>query len=916
MSFLNDFMNTTTVPGAKESVASAIQLAAEIRAGGPGAYAGSWSAAMSQANRQAAEISKDPVGWVSRNISWDNPNLANQQINYLKQNNYDTKNLDQGQLNTHNLTMQILGQGTTGKWTGEGFGGPEQNAKVMASLLAGAGISDLKDFGKITKPSYVESYVKPEIKTKSTPYGDVDEFTGRYYVDLESGRYYVNEKDVTPVNIGYSPEDSATLHLAKIPVGEETYWGNKKTGQPIYQNYNMTDPSGNVWQGTYSGHGRTNFGVEFGPDGTPYFYTQFGGDTNSMADIVPVVSLGLALFAPGIGGAVGAALTGTAATTVASQVIGAAVVQGVLAEAQGGDFLDGAIKGAVTAGVAPAVANTVGSTVANVMADSAVKNVVANAVASSAASVVTAALTGGDVGQAAITGALAGAGGSIGRELGTAADLGTTPFSEQTQMLAGQEQGLGTAGGLGANIGQAVGAIASGADANQAILQALGQAAAEKQAATPKTVEENISQTPVLAPTEAEIAAPVASETPQLVTEPVDATISEPVEIPPPSPQEKLILDLISQELGLVEGGLQEGVAGTIPEVIPGIQEGIVETTPGLDFGVQQGVVGTIPEDLGVQPGVVATIPEDLGLQTGVAGTIPEELDVQGGIVETIPEDLGLQEGVAGTIPPLDQDIIDLIAPPPATEENLALDVLGQPLTPEAVDIEPIPQDPLLGLSSPAVGEGEQEAIDYQALEGLSDPSVGFGEEAAIEQANLDALDALSSAEVGEGEQEAINRQALEELSSAEVGEGEQDAINWQALEELSSAEVGLGEQEAINQQALEELSSAEVGLGEQEAIDRAAEGIDTVFDTGLKVVDRPYIRDFYISGGRRRGDTFGPTVTNLSQAISAPFFPSSPVSGLTSYRGAGEIESKSTGKPRRDVWNEASLRLKDALGL
>jgi len=36
----------------------------------------------------------------------------------------------------------------------------------------------------------------------------------------------------------------------------------------------------------------------------------------------------------------------------------------------------------------------------------------------------------------------------------------------------------------------------------------------------------------------------------------------------------------------------------------------------------------------------------------------------------------------------------------------------------------------------------------------------------------------------------------------------------------------------------------------------------------------------------------------------------------LTGERGAGEIESKETGKPRQDVWNEASLRLKDALGV
>jgi hypothetical protein len=217
-------------------------------------------------------------------------------------------------------------------------------------------------------------------------------------------------------------------------------------------------------------------------------------------------------------------------------------------------------------------------------------------------------------------------------------------------------------------------------------------------------------------------------------------------------------------------------------------------------------------------------------------------------------EDLGIQEGIAGTIP-TEEEI--------AAADGSALDVLGQPLTPEAVDIEPIPQDPLLGLSAPSVGEGEQEAIDYQALEGLSSADVGLGEEQAIDQANLDALADLSSAEVGEGEQEAINRQALEDLSSAEVG------------------------------------------FGEQQAIEDSFPRIDTT----------PYIRDTYLSLGRKRPD-FGPTVTTLGQALQAPFFPSSPVSGLTSYRGAGEIEGQRTGKPRRNVWNESSLRLTDALGL
>ena len=57
------------------------------------------------------------------------------------------------------------------------------------------------------------------------------------------------------------------------------------------------------------------------------------------------------------------------------------------------------------------------------------------------------------------------------------------------------------------------------------------------------------------------------------------------------------------------------------------------------------------------------------------------------------------------------------------------------------------------------------------------------------------------------------------------------------------------------------------------------------------------------------------PPQSVLAQAIRADFSPLS-TTGLTAIRPAGEIESEETGKRREDVWNEASLRLKDALGL
>jgi hypothetical protein len=58
-------------------------------------------------------------------------------------------------------------------------------------------------------------------------------------------------------------------------------------------------------------------------------------------------------------------------------------------------------------------------------------------------------------------------------------------------------------------------------------------------------------------------------------------------------------------------------------------------------------------------------------------------------------------------------------------------------------------------------------------------------------------------------------------------------------------------------------------------------------------------------------------TVLSKSLGTDLPFYPGSAVTtGLTSTRGAGEIDGQETGGKRRNVWNEASLRLKDALGI
>lgn len=474
-----------------------------------------------------------------------------------------------------------------------------------------------------------------------------------------------------------------------------------------------------------------------------------------LKQISPVISVGLSLFAPGIGSAVGTALglTGTAAA-----IVGSAIVQGVLSESQGGDFMDGAIRGAVGAGVAPAVAQTVGQSVASVMADSAFKNVVANTIASSASSAVTAALTGGDVSSAAMTGALAGGAGSVGGELG---------------------------GETGAQIGRAAGAIAGGVDPTQAILSAVSKSIQGEAAPTDVTKPEKAPETPVSPPPGAEITTAQPPQTPEIVDTGVMGGVAETIpEITPPSPQEISILDQITQELAGVPGGIQEGIAETIPPEFVTSEGEITEPAP---LGQLEETIFAAPREPqipGIQEGMIEGIPEDFGEDRPTFGqfeetviTAPREPTIPGiqeGMAMTIPEEIpGIQEGMALTIP---EEI-------PGIQEGMALTI------PEEI---------------PGIQEGMAEGIP-------------------------------------------------------------------------------------------EEIPGIQEGM---------AEGIP-----------EPYTPNIYISGGRRP-QRFGPTVRTLGQALAPPLFPSAPVSGLTSYRGAGEIESQKTGKPRRNVWNEASLRLKDALGL
>jgi len=204
------------------------------------------------------------------------------------------------------LTRQILGQGTSGKWTGEGFGGAEQNAREMAKMLADIGITDINQFGKI------KSVASDAGQAPSAVYpNDPNDPSKGYYTFEhikkegagEDGGVGIVQTDkkipVDPNSIKKTPIidwenggiETGQYNLeTTTPVYEETF-GNKVTNQRFDDPNKYGYRGGDIFSGTYSGKDQTQFGVKFAADGTPRFYTQAGASTSSMGDIAPIISV-------------------------------------------------------------------------------------------------------------------------------------------------------------------------------------------------------------------------------------------------------------------------------------------------------------------------------------------------------------------------------------------------------------------------------------------------------------------------------------------------------------------------------------------------------------------------------------------------------------------------------------------------
>jgi len=289
------------------------------------------------------------------------------------------------------LKNQILGQNLTSNW--RGGHGAQDAANDMAKLMADAGITDIKQFGKIP------TYEKAEIGgytyngTRVQDMGDgryiYQEPTGETQYNFDSGTSEPVMRTVTVpkgakleplygktstvqdgefVNTFFEPTDPSQIVMKDgVPMYKtgETF-GNKVTGQAINRGSGRWERQGGegLFSGTGAGKGNTGFRVQFGDDGTPYFYTT-AGSSSDLNKIAPL--LAIAQFIPGLQPFAMAANAAIAASqgNVLGALAGAAGLGGFSDVANAANFA-GAVKSGNPLGILSSGANLGGTDLSGV----------------------------------------------------------------------------------------------------------------------------------------------------------------------------------------------------------------------------------------------------------------------------------------------------------------------------------------------------------------------------------------------------------------------------------------------------------------------------------------------------------------------------------------------------------------------
>jgi hypothetical protein len=207
----------------------------------------------------------------------------------------------------NNVKNQILAQGTTSKWTGEGFGSAEANAEAMAKNLVASGVTDINQVAMIDKK--VDAQVIPQYEqtvigydNEGNPIGD-SKIVG--YTDAKGNKIDPSLVKAETVYSGGESGNYETVYTAKV--GTEKVIGNKVTGEALISDYDRS--TGSAWSGTFTGEGNTAFRTSFDASGKPIFYTT-GASSNDIVTMIgddPILGKVATLAAGYFGGAAGVA---------------------------------------------------------------------------------------------------------------------------------------------------------------------------------------------------------------------------------------------------------------------------------------------------------------------------------------------------------------------------------------------------------------------------------------------------------------------------------------------------------------------------------------------------------------------------------------------------------------------------------
>jgi len=241
---------------------------------------------------------------------------------------------------------------------------------------------------------------------------------------------------------------------------------------------------------------------------------------------------------------------------------------------------------------------------------------------------------------------------------------------------------------------------------------------------------------------------------------------------------------------------------------------------------------------------------------------------------------------------------------------------------------KPLDQALQSGLSAAVVGGGTTGAIEY-AKEALAEPSTGTGIKAVPGAGTTLAGNQTSVSGLGLTDKVPATIESMGGASGLTV---DPNAILPPSLAKSPYAPESTGKVAGTDTGGLQPAATSAADKLTPPSFDVSITGTtpETPYKEPATVTASPEpvisktteaLAKPVVSGALTELFGLGPKVPGAPAAGGTSPIPSGgtttgTTTGLTGERGAGEIESKESGKNRQNVWNEASLRLKDALGV